>query len=226
MPPKPASRPECISTSVMRAAEISTWTTAKKGTIARGMVPAVCPAATSGHGRRRPRRPCEDPAPARDRGQPAQAGCQAGEGPRELHGGARGGARRPGSRRRCGRSSSSGWPISSGSKQKLLHPLRLNPDVVQLGGAPRRGVRAGERRGLVEAGRDGVVVPRVDEDARLRAARTRAAHRHASRRRAGPTPAPRASRARTARRRLGWQTTSAAANHAAHAIVSRLFRRR
>ncbi len=36
MPPKPASRPECISTSVTSAAEISTWRTAKNGTIAAG----------------------------------------------------------------------------------------------------------------------------------------------------------------------------------------------
>lgn len=36
MPPKPASRPECISTSVTSAAEMRTWRTAKTGTIAAG----------------------------------------------------------------------------------------------------------------------------------------------------------------------------------------------
>ena len=36
MPPKPASRPECISTRTTSAAEISTWVTAKNGTIAAG----------------------------------------------------------------------------------------------------------------------------------------------------------------------------------------------
>src|SRR6476646_10078688 len=41
MPPKPASRPECMRTSVIRAAETITWVTAKNGIIARGMVPAV-----------------------------------------------------------------------------------------------------------------------------------------------------------------------------------------
>ena len=41
MPPKPASRPECISTRTTSADEISTWVTAKNGTIAARIVPAV-----------------------------------------------------------------------------------------------------------------------------------------------------------------------------------------
>ena len=66
-------------------------------------------------------------------------GVDAGEGAGELPA-ALAAAREAGLEERCGRSSSSGSPISSGSKQKLLHPLRLPPDVVALGGRPRGGV--------------------------------------------------------------------------------------
>ena len=52
---------------------------------------------------------------------------------------------RRGSRTQCGRSSSSGSPISSKlERAELLHPLRLPLDVVILGGAPRRQVRPRE----------------------------------------------------------------------------------
>ena len=75
-----------------------------------------------------------------------QAGRRGREGARELRAGARRSRARPGSRTRCGRSSRSGSPISNGSLENLLHPSRLQPDVVLLGRGSRGLVRNRQRR--------------------------------------------------------------------------------
>ena len=93
---------------------------------------------------------------------------------------------RPRGERRA-RWSRSGSPISSGSQENLLHPLRLQPDVVRRGGRAGRLVRRREAAAAARArARARVVVERVDEDARPPAGRTRAGRRRASRRRSCP----------------------------------------
>ena len=152
------------------------------------------------------------PEAPRDRRQPAQAG-RLGRRRRARATRRRSRSRaRPGSRRACGRSSRSGSPISSGSLENRLHPRRLQPDVVRLGGRPGGRVRRRERGGGSRAPADDRSSSLgIDEDAGLRSARTRAARRRASRRPSARSPSPRASPGRTARPALGWQTTSAAA---------------
>ena len=85
----------------------------------------------------------------------------------ELRAGARASRARTGSRRASGRWSRSGSPISNGSLENLLHPLRLKPDVV----LRRRGagglVRGRERGCGLERARELGHVERVDEDAGL-----------------------------------------------------------
>ena len=201
MPPKPASRPGMHQHERDEGSGDQHLHDCKeRGPSLAGWYQRL-PSDTLAMAAARPRRPCHDPASARDRRQPAQAGSQAGEGARELHGGARGGAgggarggRAAARRAQAGRS-------RAARSQKLLHPLRLPPDVVRLGGAPRLEVRSGQRRGLLEAGRERRRRP-AGRRARPRSARheLRRPADAASRRPAGPTPALRASRARTARR--------------------------
>ena len=196
MPPKPASRPECISTSVTSAAEISTCRTAKNGTIAAGSYQrySAAPMATPDDARATIQRLLVTGDNRLKQG-------VALEKVRESYLAALEAAREAGLEEAV-------RPLvelrladlETSSKQKLLHPLRLPPDVVRLGGAaarrgsgaaaapPRRARRRARRR---RAGRRGRRPP---------AARTRAGRRRASRRPSGPTRAPRASRARTARR--------------------------
>ena len=78
-------------------------------------------------------------------------------------------AREAGSRSRSGRWSRSGSPISNGSQEDRLHPLRLTPDVVLRRSGARGLVRRRQRRGRLERARERVRVERVDEDARVRA---------------------------------------------------------
>ena len=82
MPPKPASRPECISTSVTSAAR-------QNLDHCRHLMAAL-PGADGNRRRSTLLGPttCDDPAPPRHGRQPAQAGCGAREGARELPGGA------------------------------------------------------------------------------------------------------------------------------------------
>ena len=76
-------------------------------------------------------------------------------------------ARAAGSRTPFARSSSSGSRTSRSrsTKQKLLHPLRLPPDVVGFGRAPGREVGTRQQRRRIEPRAYGVVVGRIDEDA-------------------------------------------------------------
>ena len=151
------------------------------------------------YARGRRRRAPEDPRPARDRRQPAEAGRlaekirQSYERALALATRARAGGDDPAARRDQAR------PISNGSQEDLLHPRRLRPEVVRRRGRARRGVRRGAAtppsRAPARARRR-----RAGRRARRpRAGRTRAGRRRASRRRCARRPSPRAAPVRTAR---------------------------
>ena len=133
-----------------------------------------------------------------------------------LRGGARSSRARRGSRTRSGRSSRSGSPISNGSQEDLLHPLRLQPDVVIAGRVAPGEVRARERRRLRRAPR---------RARRRRAGSTRTPDSGVTNSGGPPTVVATTERAdaiasSVARpngsTRLGWQTTSAAAIQCGH----------
>ena len=76
-------------------------------------------------------------------------------------------AREAGLRTRSGRSSRSGSRISNGSLEDLLHPGRLNPEIVRLGGRAGGKVGARERRSGLEREHEPVLVLGVDQNPRL-----------------------------------------------------------
>ena len=59
-------------------------------------------------------------------------------------------------------------PTSSGSIENRLHPLRLQPDVMTLGGLARRWIRPRQAKRRFEGVSDRLDVERVDEHACLR----------------------------------------------------------
>ena len=213
----PASRPECMSTSVTTkaleehlddggdleprhraarvAAELSSLSMAER-----------CARA--------------DPEAPRHGRQPAEAGRRAGEGAGDLRGGARRRAR--GRARGLGRarSSRSGSPTSNGSLENLLHPCRLQLDVVVGGGGARREVRARQRGRLLRARRSsassssGSTRTPASGVTNSGGPPTRVATTERADAIASSVASPNGST------RLGWQTTSEAAIQAGTVVVA------
>ena len=214
MPPKPASRPECISTRVTSAAEISTWVTAKNGDHRAGWYQRLS-ATLLPHGRRRTMRGrrssvCSSPGTTgSSRAWRSRRCARATSGAR---GGPRGGARgrRAAARRDQARRSREARSEQSSSTRSACR-------LTSCASAALRAARFG--RGSCAAASSAAASARRRRPDRRGRLRPRGTNSGGPPTLVATTDRPEARPSSVARpngsARLGWQTTSAAAIQAA-----------